>query len=90
MRLSITKYRAVNIPPGKLNVPLQVQALPPKTRWNIWSKTILNIKPVKMFPDESDALAVAICHSLRAKTPAKGKKNWKAFIEAFPERIVNI
>jgi crossover junction endodeoxyribonuclease RuvC len=53
-------------------------------------KTILNIKPVKMLPDETDALAVAICHALRAKTTAKGKKDWKSFIEAFPERVLNI
>ena len=53
-------------------------------------KTILNIKPDKMLPDESDALAVAICHALRARTPVKGKKDWKSFIEAFPERVINI
>jgi crossover junction endodeoxyribonuclease RuvC len=38
--------------------------------------------------DESDALAVALCHAFRLKTPLKKNKSWKDFVEAFPERII--
>jgi crossover junction endodeoxyribonuclease RuvC len=50
--------------------------------------TLLNLKNVKMRFDESDALAVALCHAFRTKTPLTKGKSWKDFIEAFPERII--
>ena len=52
-------------------------------------KTILNLKKLKMKSDESDALAIAICHSFRLKTPSLRKsKDWKSFITQFPERVI--
>jgi crossover junction endodeoxyribonuclease RuvC len=52
-------------------------------------KTLLELKEdLKKF-DESDALAVALCHAFCLKTPAKKSKDWKSFIEAFPERIIS-
>jgi crossover junction endodeoxyribonuclease RuvC len=50
--------------------------------------TLLNLKSEKMRFDESDALAVALCHAFRLKTPLKRNKSWKDFVEAFPERII--
>ena len=50
--------------------------------------TLLNLKNVKMRLDESDALAVAICHAFRYKTPIKTGKSWKDYIEAFPEKLI--
>lgn len=51
-------------------------------------KTLLNIKSEKIKVDESDALAIAICHAFRLKTPIKKTKDWKSFIEAYPERVI--
>ena len=51
-------------------------------------KTLLNIKSEKIKVDESDALAIALCHAFRMKTPAKKTKDWKSFIEAYPERVI--
>jgi len=51
--------------------------------------TLLNLKKNKMIFDESDALAVALCHNFRVKIPAASSKSWKSFIEAFPERVIN-
>lgn len=59
-----------------------------KEQVNYMIKTILELKETKMRFDESDALAVALCHAFRMKSPVKKSKDWKAFIEAFPERIV--
>jgi crossover junction endodeoxyribonuclease RuvC len=54
-------------------------------------KALLELKEEKMRYDESDALAVAVCHAFRM-TQQSGKskksKDWKSFIEAYPERIV--
>ena len=52
-------------------------------------KTLLEIKSIKMKYDESDALAIALCHAFRLKTATKKSKDWKSFIEAFPGRVIN-
>ena len=51
-------------------------------------KSILNLKADKMRFDESDALAIALCHAFRMKSPVKKSKDWKSFVEAFPERVI--
>lgn len=51
-------------------------------------KSILLIKDKSMKTDESDALAIALCHAFRMKTPGKKSMNWKQFTEAFPDRII--
>lgn len=51
-------------------------------------KTLLNLRSSKMKLDESDALATALCHAFRIKTPVKNTKSWKSFIETYPERVI--
>jgi crossover junction endodeoxyribonuclease RuvC len=52
-------------------------------------KTLLNLKQIKMKSDESDALAIAICHSFRMKAPTfKKSKSWKEYIVANPDRVI--
>lgn len=52
-------------------------------------KTLLNVKNDKMKNDESDALAIALCHAFRFKLPSNKKSNnWKEFMEAYPERVI--
>lgn len=51
-------------------------------------RTLLEIKTVKMKYDESDALAIALCHAFRLKATTKKSKDWKSFIEAFPDRVI--
>ena len=53
-------------------------------------KNLLALKEEKMRYDESDALAVAVCHAFRMTRHddiSKKSKDWKSFIEAYPERI---
>jgi crossover junction endodeoxyribonuclease RuvC len=52
-------------------------------------KSILVLDKKKMKSDEADALAIALCHVFRMKSPAKGNMNWKQFTEAFPERVIS-
>jgi crossover junction endodeoxyribonuclease RuvC len=51
-------------------------------------KSLLNLKNEKMKFDESDALAIALCHAFRIKRVTSKTKNWKAFIEANPDRVI--
>jgi len=53
-------------------------------------KKICSIKKSKMKFDESDAIAVAVCHAFKIKSNYNHKrsKNWKEFIESNPERII--
>ena len=52
-------------------------------------KSLLSIGKVSMKSDESDALAIALCHAFRMKSPTKKSMNWKQFTEEFPERVIN-
>lgn len=60
-----------------------------KQQVNYMIKTILQIKSIKMKMDESDALAIALCHAFRMKAPSKRTNSWKAFIETYPDRVVS-
>ncbi|HKI77802.1 MAG TPA: crossover junction endodeoxyribonuclease RuvC [Ignavibacteriaceae bacterium] len=51
-------------------------------------KSLLDVKKEKMKFDESDALAIALCHAFRVKNVSKKSKDWKSFVEANPDRIV--
>ena len=60
-----------------------------KQQVNYMVTTILNSKKIKFKPDESDALAIALCHAFRLKAPSFNKsKSWKDFIEANPGRVI--
>ena len=61
-----------------------------KQQVNYMVMTILNSKKIKFKPDESDALAIALCHAFRLKAPSfKKSKSWKEFIEANPGRVLS-
>ncbi|MCS7053403.1 MAG: crossover junction endodeoxyribonuclease RuvC [Ignavibacterium sp.] len=49
---------------------------------------LLSLNKISLKTDESDALAIAVCHSLRLKKSKLTKSSWKDFIEAFPERVI--
>jgi len=51
-------------------------------------KNLLDIKKEKMKFDETDALAVALCHAFRMTRRKRKNKDWKSFIEANPERVI--
>ena len=60
-----------------------------KQQVNYMVMTILNSKKIKFKPDESDALAIALCHAFRLKRPAfKKNKSWKEYITANPDRVI--
>ncbi len=51
-------------------------------------KKLLALKKTKMKFDESDALAVAICHAFKTNSFSKKSKNWKEFIKENPDRVI--
>lgn len=53
-------------------------------------KKLMNINKKKIKFDETDALAVAVCHAFKITTfsSTKKSKNWKEFVESNPERII--
>lgn len=52
-------------------------------------RKLLAVKKVKMKFDESDALAVAICHAFKRNNKIKKKGSWKDFVEANPGMIID-
>jgi crossover junction endodeoxyribonuclease RuvC len=76
--------------PGEIKKALVGKGSATKEQVGYMVKTILSLKKVKFKPDESDALAIALCHAFRLKTPTfKKSKSWKDFIEANPGRVLN-
>lgn len=64
------------------------------TKEQVWqmlrNQLHLSERPVSF--DATDALAVALCHSIKLKNPisqfsSKNAKDWKSFLEKHPERI---
>jgi crossover junction endodeoxyribonuclease RuvC len=51
-------------------------------------KKLLAIRKSKMKFDESDALAVAICHAFKATSQTRRSKSWKEFVESNPDRVI--
>lgn len=51
-------------------------------------RKLLYIKKEKMKFDESDALAVAICHCFKVNSPSSKSGSWKSFLKANPDRII--
>jgi crossover junction endodeoxyribonuclease RuvC len=50
-------------------------------------RAMLTPRPASMKLDTSDAIATAICHLSRRPSTAGRHTDWKAYIEAHPERI---
>lgn len=59
-----------------------------KEQVNYMVKNILSIDE-KMKYDESDAMAIALCHIFKMRSPSKKGGSWKSFIEANPERVIS-
>ena len=52
-------------------------------------KSLLVLNDEKMKMDETDALAIALCHAFRMKSTRKKNMSWKQFADSFPERVIN-
>ena len=51
-------------------------------------KKLLSYKKNKIKFDESDALAVAICHAFKITSHSKKSRNWKEFVDANPDKVI--
>jgi len=49
---------------------------------------LVSLNKEKMKFDETDALAVAICHALKCKSPIGKSSNWKKYINDHPEKVI--
>jgi crossover junction endodeoxyribonuclease RuvC len=51
--------------------------------------SMLKLKATPKHFDSTDALAVAVCHAFKISAPRAGFKDWKSYIAAHPERVLN-
>jgi len=58
-----------------------------KDQVNYMVRAVLGLKKTDLAEDEADALAVAICHSLRVTGTSKKPLSWKEYLAAHPERV---
>jgi crossover junction endodeoxyribonuclease RuvC len=52
-------------------------------------KKLLALNKTKMKFDESDALAVAICHAFKINSKSMKSRSWKEFITKNPDRVID-
>lgn len=52
-------------------------------------KKLLGIRKTKIKFDETDALAVAVCHAFKMTSPVKNSGNWKKFVDENPGKVVD-
>jgi crossover junction endodeoxyribonuclease RuvC len=84
-----SKIPASEYSPGEVKKAVVGKGSASKEQVGYMVKAILNLKRVKFKPDESDALAIALCHAFRLKIPSlKKTKSWKEFIDANPNRVL--
>jgi crossover junction endodeoxyribonuclease RuvC len=84
------KIPASEYSPGEIKKAVVGKGSASKEQVSYMVKATLNLKKVTFKPDESDALAIALCHAFRLKIPSLIKSGkWKDFIEAHPERVRN-
>jgi crossover junction endodeoxyribonuclease RuvC len=84
-----SKIPASEYSPGEVKKAVVGKGSASKEQVGYMVKAILNLKRVKFKPDESDALAIALCHAFRLKIPSlKKTKGWKEFIDANPDRVL--
>ena len=83
------KIPASDYSPGEVKKAVVGKGAASKQQVNFMVQAILNVKKIKFKPDESDALAIALCHAFRLKAPSfKKSKSWKEFIAANPQRVI--
>jgi crossover junction endodeoxyribonuclease RuvC len=51
-------------------------------------KKLLAFKKTKIKFDETDALAVAVCHAFKITTPMRKSRSWKEFVKENPDRVI--
>lgn len=51
-------------------------------------KKLLSIRKSKIKFDETDALAVALCHAFKMSSPVHNSGNWKKFIKDNPDKVI--
>lgn len=51
-------------------------------------KNLLNLEIDKIKFDETDALAAAVCHSVKMNSFISSNNNWKSFLDQNPDRIL--
>jgi crossover junction endodeoxyribonuclease RuvC len=52
-------------------------------------KKLLGIRKTKIKFDETDALAVAVCHAFKMSSPVKTSGSWKKFVDDNPDKVLN-
>jgi crossover junction endodeoxyribonuclease RuvC len=51
-------------------------------------KALLGLKRDRMAADASDAIAIALCHLNRTSPPTARHTDWRAYVEAHPEKVI--
>ena len=85
---SINDILCVEYSPREIKKAVVGKGSASKEQVQFMIRNLLNLNTDKLKFDETGALAVSVCHSIRVNSFSSGKKDWKSFIKDNPERII--
>lgn len=86
---SINNIHCVEYSPREIKKAVVGNGSASKEQVQYMIKNLLNLEVDKIKFDETDALAVSVCHSIKMNSFISTKNNWKDFIEKNPNKIIN-
>jgi len=84
---SINDILCVEYSPREIKKAVVGNGAASKEQVQFMIKNLLNLDKDKIKFDETDALAVSVCHSIKANSLSSIASSWKSFIDNNPDRI---
>lgn len=85
---SINNIHCVEYSPREIKKAVVGRGAASKEQVQYMIKNLLNLDIEKIKFDETDALAVSVCHSIKVNSLSSIKNNWKSFVDKNPDRIL--
>lgn len=85
---SVNNITCVEYSPREIKKAVVGKGAASKQQVQYMIRNLLNLKKDKIKFDESDALAVSVCHSIKVNSFVAAKNNWNSFVENNPDRIL--
>ncbi len=84
---SINNIQCVEYSPREIKKAVVGNGAASKEQVQYMIKNLLNLEKLKIKFDETDAIAAAVCHSIKVNSFSSTKSSWKSFAEQNPDRI---
>ena len=84
---SINNIECIEYSPREIKKAVVGKGAASKEQVQYMIKNLLNLEIDNIKFDETDALAVSVCHSIKINSIASENNSWESFVKNNPERI---